>query len=57
MKRGFITLDELQKMFHIFSNNINYKSLRKMEWDLKRVLNLIQKINDYGVKNKHNLKE
>jgi len=26
--------------------------LRKMEWDLKRVSNFIQRINDYNVMNK-----
>ena len=29
------------------------KSLHKIERDLKRVSNLIQKINDYSVENKH----
>ena len=29
------------------------KSLREMEQDLKRVSNLIQRINDYSVENKH----
>jgi hypothetical protein len=28
-----------------------------VEWDLKRVSNLIQIINDYGIKNKHDLIE
>jgi hypothetical protein len=32
-------------------NSIDYKSLRKVEWDLKRVSNCIQIINDYGVEN------
>jgi hypothetical protein len=31
------------------------KSLAKVEWDLKRVLNLIQIINDYIVENKNDL--
>jgi hypothetical protein len=48
-------LGELKKMFHPFSNSINCKSLHKMEWNLKRISNLIQKIKDYGVKNKHDL--
>jgi hypothetical protein len=55
IKRGFITLSELRKMFHMFSNSSDCKSLRKVEWDLKRVSNLIQRINDYGVVNKHDL--
>jgi hypothetical protein len=50
-----ITLDELEKIFHMFSNSIDCKSLHKVEWDLKKVSNLIPKINDYGVENKHNL--
>ena len=44
IKRGFITLSELGKRFYLFSNNIKYcKFLRKVEWDLKRISNLIQK--------------
>jgi hypothetical protein len=31
------------------------KSLRKVKWDLKRVSNLIQIINDYNVTNKYDL--
>ena len=31
------------------------KSLANVEWDLKRVSNIIQTINDYYVKNKHDL--
>jgi hypothetical protein len=32
------------------------KSLAKVEWDLKRVSNLIQMINDYYIKSKYYLK-
>jgi hypothetical protein len=39
--RGFITLGELEKIFYLFSNSIDYKSLHKVKWDLKRVSNLI----------------
>ena len=45
IKRGFIILRELKKLFHLFSNNINYKFLRKVDRDLKRIFNFIQKIN------------
>ena len=31
------------------------KVFAKMEWDLKRIPNLIQTINDYYVENKHDL--
>jgi hypothetical protein len=33
------------------------KFLAKMEWDLKRVSNFIQIINDYSVENKNDLKK
>jgi hypothetical protein len=42
-------------MLHVFSNSIDCKSLHKVEWDLKRISNSIQRINDYDVKNKNNL--
>jgi hypothetical protein len=50
-------LGELEKMFNLFSNSINCKSLYKMEWDLKKISNFIQIINDYGVENKYDLTE
>ena len=31
------------------------KSLRKVEWDMKKKLNLIQMINEYNVANKYDL--
>jgi len=37
----------------MFSNSVGYKSLCKIEWDLERVSNLIQIINNYGIENKH----
>ena len=40
---------KLEKIFYLFSNSVDCKSL----W--KRVSNLIQIINDYGVKKKHDL--
>jgi len=43
-----MTLDELEKIFYMFSNNIDCKSLCKVKWDFK-------KINDYGIENKHGL--
>jgi hypothetical protein len=39
----------------MFSNSSDCKSLRKVEWDLKKKSNLIQRIIDYGVENKHDL--
>ena len=50
IKRGFITLDELKNIFHMFSNIIDCISLYKAEWDLKRVLNFNLWINDYELK-------
>ena len=44
-----------KKIFHLFSNSIDSKSLCKVEWDLKRVSNLTQRINNYGLKNKYDL--
>jgi hypothetical protein len=29
--------------------------LHKVEWDLKRISNLIRRINDYDIENKHDL--
>jgi hypothetical protein len=43
-----ITLGKLEKILHIFSNNIDYKILVQCE-----VSNLIQIINDYNIENKH----
>jgi hypothetical protein len=45
----------IKKMFHLFSNSIDCKSLHNMKWDLKGVSKLIQIINDYNVENKHDL--
>jgi hypothetical protein len=45
-----ITLGKLEKILHIFSNNIDYKILVQCE-----VSNLIQIINYYGVENKYDL--
>jgi hypothetical protein len=36
-------------MFDLFSNSIIKKSLAKVEWNLKRVSNLIQMIDGYYV--------
>jgi len=56
IKWGFITLYELKKKYSInLQIVLNEKSLHKMEWDLKNILNLIKKINNYGVEKKHNL--
>jgi hypothetical protein len=57
IKRGFITLSELEKIFYLFSNSIDCKSLDNIEWDLKIVSNVFQIINDYAVENKHDLTE
>jgi hypothetical protein len=42
-------------MFHLFLNSIDCKSLYNVEWDLKGVSKLIQRINDYNIENKHDL--
>jgi hypothetical protein len=41
----------------MFLNSIDCKSLLKIKWNLKRISNFIQIINDYGVENKHDLTE
>jgi hypothetical protein len=48
-------LGELGKTFHMFLNSIDCKFWCTVEWDLLRVSNLIQRINDYNVKKKHDL--
>jgi hypothetical protein len=45
-----------KKKYYIYSQIVlTKKFLTNVEWDLKRVSNLIQTINDYYVENKHNL--
>jgi hypothetical protein len=34
--RGFITLGELEKIFYLFSNSIDYKSLHKVKWGFEK---------------------
>ena len=56
IKRWFITLDELEKKYFACSQIVLIvKSLLTVEWDLKRVSNPIQIINDYNIKNKYDL--
>jgi hypothetical protein len=56
IKRRFIILDELEKKCSACSQLVLIvKSLYNVEWDLKRVSNLIQIINDYNVANKYDL--
>jgi hypothetical protein len=45
-------LGELGKKFHMFLNSFDYKFWCTVEWDLLRVSNLIQRINDYSVNKK-----
>jgi hypothetical protein len=43
-------------MFYIcYQIVLTKKSLANVEWDLKRVLNIIQTINNYYVENKYDL--
>jgi len=42
-------------MFYLFTNSIDCKSLRMVEGNLKIISNLIQIINEYDVKKKHDL--
>jgi len=44
-------------MFNMFSNNIYLRSLHKVKWYLKKVPNIIQRINDYSAENKYDLKK
>ena len=41
----------------MFSNNIYLRFLHKVEWYLKKVPNIIQRINDYSAENKYDLKK
>jgi hypothetical protein len=46
----------IRKKYSIYSQIVlTEKFLTNIEWDLKRVSKFIQTINDYYVKNKHNL--
>jgi hypothetical protein len=54
--RGFITLGELEKMFHLFLNSIiDFKIVIQGGMRFEKVSNLIQIIDDYYGKNKHDL--
>jgi hypothetical protein len=67
IKRRFITLGELEKKYSTCLQIVLIKcstssqivlivkSLHKVKWDLKRVSNFIQMINDYNVVNKYDL--
>jgi hypothetical protein len=55
IKRGFITLDELGKIFYLFSNSINWEILGQRGMRFQKVSNFIQMINDYYLENKHDL--
>ena len=56
IKKEFITLGELKKMFHMFSNSIDWEIIGKDEIRFKkRIKYLIQLINGYYVENKYDL--
>jgi hypothetical protein len=58
IKRLFIAIGELEKKYYTCSWIVLVmKFLRKVEWDLKRVLILIQIINNYSIENKYYLTE
>jgi hypothetical protein len=63
IKKGFITLGEFKENVPFKSRYSSdqivliEKSLAKVEWDLKRVSNFIQTINDNYVQNKHDLND
>jgi hypothetical protein len=52
-----ITLDKLEKIFYIFSNNIDYNIIAQDRKRFEKISNLIKKINGYGIKNKYDLIE
>ena len=43
----FITIGELEKIFNIFSNSIDCKSLCKMQWNLKKKVSNLIKTNQW----------
>jgi hypothetical protein len=47
--------ERIHHMFSYYQIVLIVKSLRKVEWDLKRISNLIRRINDYNVANKYDL--
>jgi hypothetical protein len=51
--RGFITVSELEKIFYIFLNSIDCKILAQDKMKLEKGSNLIWRINDYDIENKH----
>jgi len=55
INKGFINLVELEKIFHMFSNSIDCDILVYNGMIFERVSNFIQRINEYGVENKHDL--
>jgi len=57
IKRGFITMDELGKMVHLFFNNIDYEIPVYGIKRFKKSLNIIKQINNYNVENKYDLTE
>ena len=55
IKKLFITLDELKRMFHLFSNSIDQEIIGQGGMKFEKLSNIIQTINDYYVENKHDL--
>jgi hypothetical protein len=54
IKRRFETLGDLEKLFHMFLNNIDYEILVQSKMRSKKVSNLIQIIKVYGIEKTYN---
>jgi hypothetical protein len=51
IKRGFITFSELEKIFYLFLNNIDCKTLNQCGMRFEKSFNFYSKNHDYSVKN------
>ena len=56
-RRGFITIDKLEKIFYMFLNRIDCKILVQDKMKLEEGSNLIWRINNYDIENKHDFIE
>ena len=55
IKRIFITLGDLEKLVHMFLNNIDYEILVQSKMRFEKVSNFIQIIKVYGIEKTYNL--
>ena len=55
IKRRFETLGDLEKLFHMFLNNIDYEILVQSKMRFEKVSNFIQIIKVYGIEKTYNL--